>query len=94
MSMQIKETFREMLAHKQYTENESDKREGILDSENNRGSAEKSCDECLIIVKNCKSTHFNSDEIECKDKERDGVQLKKGLGCLVKGLLNNFEQDK
>ena len=38
--------------------------------------------------------HFNNYEIEGEAKERGSVQIMKELGCLVKGLLNNFEQDK
>lgn len=50
--------------------------------------------ECLIFVKGYKNTYLKDYEMDNEAEERGRGQSMKGLGCLVEGLMNNFEQEK
>lgn len=94
MRVQIKETFREMLAREQHPEDQSDRRVWALWIQEQQVRVSVSCAECLIFVKNCKSAYLKNYEMEGEAEERGRGQIVKGFGCLVEGLMNNFEQNK
>lgn len=94
MRVQIKGTFREMLAREQHPEDQSDRQAWALWIQEQQVRFCVSCAERLICVKNCKSAHLKHYETEGEAEERGRGQIVKGFGCLVKGLMNNFEQNK